>query len=399
MTTTEPYGGYTPPPPTARRALRRSRTDRVGAGVAGGLGEYFGVDPVLFRVLFATAAFFGGAGVLGYLLAWAAIPESGTEKAPIDGWIHGLRERRTPFVVVACAVVLVFWLVAFSWWAPGPSLPLVIIVVVLVFLFGRHRTKRSDTVSLEKPDAATEADAEIPAGSSTARHAPGWVREFREWADESRAASRLRRRRAMPVRLAGLGVLAITILVLGLIDAASGIAIPTYFWFALAILGATLLTGMALRRTPWSLVTLLVPTVIALIGFGGTHASLHDGIGQKEWRPTSFTTTHYRLAFGQGILDLTALPAPTMPEVIDVTIASGQVRVITPASLNVSVRAEVHFGTLMVDGHDYDDVDGFHSRGVNLDRTVPPESGATGVPVLVRVHLADGDVSVDHRAG
>jgi phage shock protein PspC (stress-responsive transcriptional regulator) len=61
--------------------------------VAGGLGEYFVVDPVLFRVLFATAAFFGGAGVLGYLLAWAAIPEQGTERAPIDGWIHGLRER------------------------------------------------------------------------------------------------------------------------------------------------------------------------------------------------------------------------------------------------------------------------------------------------------------------
>ena len=65
-----------------------------GAGVAGGLGDYFRVEPVLFRVLFATAAFFGGAGVLGYLLAWAAIPEEGTEKAAIDGWVASLRRRR-----------------------------------------------------------------------------------------------------------------------------------------------------------------------------------------------------------------------------------------------------------------------------------------------------------------
>ena len=84
-----------PPPPTARR-LRRSRTDRVGAGVASGLGDYFGLDPVLFRVLFATSAFFGGAGILAYLLAWAAIPEEGTEHAPIDGWIGALRRRRVP---------------------------------------------------------------------------------------------------------------------------------------------------------------------------------------------------------------------------------------------------------------------------------------------------------------
>ena len=88
MTTTDSFAMTPPPAPTpSPRRLRRSRSDRIGAGVAGGLGEYFGVDPVLFRVLFATAAFFGGAGVLGYLLAWAAIPDEGTERAAIDGWV------------------------------------------------------------------------------------------------------------------------------------------------------------------------------------------------------------------------------------------------------------------------------------------------------------------------
>ena len=424
MTTTEPYGGYAPPPSATRRHLRRSRVDRVGAGVAGGLGEYFGVDPVLFRVLFATAAFFGGAGVLAYLLAWAAIPEVGTEKAPIDGWIRGLRQRRAPFVLVAAAAVVIFWLVAFSWWAPGPSLPLVIVVVVLVLIFGRRRGHRREstetgamgamdsigapaaeagagdatTVSLDKADPSAPSDPGAPA-DPTARQAPAWVKEFRDWAGESREASRARRRRAMPLRVGGLAALAVTLTVLGLVDAASGIAIPTYFWFALAILAATLLTGMVLRRTPWSLVLLLVPTAVGLIGFGDTHASLHDGVGQKEWRPVSASSApvHYKLAFGQGILDLRSLPRASVPEVIDITRASGQVRVIAPATMNLSLRAEVHFGNLTVDGSDYNDVDGFRSRGVNLDRTVAPPSAAVGAPVLVRVHLADGNVSLEHR--
>src|SRR6476659_4373271 len=94
------------------RRLRRVHEGRVGAGVAAGLGEYFGLDPVLFRVLFATSAFFGGAGIIAYLLAWAAIPDEGTEHAAVDGWFDELRRRRVPLWVVAGAGGLLIWLVA-----------------------------------------------------------------------------------------------------------------------------------------------------------------------------------------------------------------------------------------------------------------------------------------------
>ena len=50
------------------------------SGVAGGLGEYFGVDPVIFRVLFAVLSFFGGVGLLMYGLAWLLIPEPGRRR-------------------------------------------------------------------------------------------------------------------------------------------------------------------------------------------------------------------------------------------------------------------------------------------------------------------------------
>ena len=116
-----------PPHPSAPRMLRRSRTDRVGAGVAGGLGQYFNLDPVLFRVLFAVSAFFGGAGVLAYVIAWAAIPEEGAVNAPVDRVIAWLRRRHVPIWLVATVASIVLWTVAFSWWAPGPFFPVMIV--------------------------------------------------------------------------------------------------------------------------------------------------------------------------------------------------------------------------------------------------------------------------------
>jgi phage shock protein PspC (stress-responsive transcriptional regulator) len=57
------------------KRVYRSRTDRVLGGVCSGLGKYFGMDPVLLRVLWAIAFFVGGAGLLAYIIAWIIIPE------------------------------------------------------------------------------------------------------------------------------------------------------------------------------------------------------------------------------------------------------------------------------------------------------------------------------------
>ncbi|MFL7811826.1 MAG: PspC domain-containing protein [Anaerolineae bacterium] len=55
--------------------LRRSRTNRVIAGVCGGLGEFFGINAFWFRLLFLILLLPGGApGLLPYLLLWFIIP-------------------------------------------------------------------------------------------------------------------------------------------------------------------------------------------------------------------------------------------------------------------------------------------------------------------------------------
>jgi phage shock protein PspC (stress-responsive transcriptional regulator) len=58
----------------AMKTLTRSTTDRQLGGVAGGLGEYFGVDPILFRIGFVVATLASGVGALAYLGLLAFVP-------------------------------------------------------------------------------------------------------------------------------------------------------------------------------------------------------------------------------------------------------------------------------------------------------------------------------------
>lgn len=58
-----------------RNSLRRSRSNRVVAGVCGGLAEFFGISSFWFRLAFLIALIPGGVpGILLYLLMWIIIP-------------------------------------------------------------------------------------------------------------------------------------------------------------------------------------------------------------------------------------------------------------------------------------------------------------------------------------
>jgi len=54
----------------------RSTTDRRIAGVAGGLAEYFNIDPLLVRLIFVILLLVGGGGVLLYIILWIITPEN-----------------------------------------------------------------------------------------------------------------------------------------------------------------------------------------------------------------------------------------------------------------------------------------------------------------------------------
>jgi phage shock protein C len=61
------------------KRLYRSQTDKKIAGVCGGLAEYFGIDPVIPRIVFVILLLPGGfPGFIPYVILWILVPEKPT---------------------------------------------------------------------------------------------------------------------------------------------------------------------------------------------------------------------------------------------------------------------------------------------------------------------------------
>ncbi|GAB4478064.1 MAG: hypothetical protein Kow00124_22030 [Anaerolineae bacterium] len=67
------------------KKLMRSSTDKMVAGVCGGLAQYLNVDPVLVRVAFVILALAGGPGLLLYIILWIVMPEDVSGMPPMPG--------------------------------------------------------------------------------------------------------------------------------------------------------------------------------------------------------------------------------------------------------------------------------------------------------------------------
>jgi phage shock protein PspC (stress-responsive transcriptional regulator) len=71
----------------ASKRLYRDPENQVIAGVASGIANYFQIDPIIVRLLFVASLFFGGAGILIYIVLWIVMPEAKTpsERAEMQG--------------------------------------------------------------------------------------------------------------------------------------------------------------------------------------------------------------------------------------------------------------------------------------------------------------------------
>lgn len=58
----------------AKRLYRSIRNKKI-AGVCGGLGDYFDIDPTIIRLAWLALILAGGGGVLAYIIAWIIVPK------------------------------------------------------------------------------------------------------------------------------------------------------------------------------------------------------------------------------------------------------------------------------------------------------------------------------------
>ena len=112
MTTTAPTS-ETPSVSSPPRRFLRSHRDRFLGGVCGGLGDYFAIDPVLFRIGSVVLGVVGGFSLVAYPILWIFVPrDDGTgNPEPLAVWrILGRRDGKPPRFgrapIVAAALVV-----------------------------------------------------------------------------------------------------------------------------------------------------------------------------------------------------------------------------------------------------------------------------------------------------
>ena len=63
------------------KRLYRSQKDKIIAGVCGGIGEYFSIDPLIIRIIAVILFFWGGSGIIAYIIGMIIIP---LDLGPVD---------------------------------------------------------------------------------------------------------------------------------------------------------------------------------------------------------------------------------------------------------------------------------------------------------------------------
>jgi phage shock protein PspC (stress-responsive transcriptional regulator) len=358
--------------------LRRSVDDRYIAGVAGGIGRHFGIDPTVIRVLLAVLTFFGGAGVLVYAVCWLFVPEDGSEHSTIR---VGSEPRKLLILAAAGIGVLLVMGHAFAGFGNGWFLAsLAVVVAVVLIARDRKDGRKADRVAQAQAWAEHRAAAAaglVPpyagaAYTSPAPDAPEATTAIPPYAavpplpptPPAPPAWQPPQPPVIPPRPKRTGVIwfwptlaliAIGTGVLGIIDVHHALAPGAYPVTALAITGVMLLIGSVTGR-PGGLIllgfvstfALTVATVVGGFNFSGRNIEETPGLAAQV--QSSYTVHNGRIE-----LDLTQVkdPAALAGRTIHLSLKAGEIRVIVPKDLNVDLSAEFDFaGGIRVPGYD-----------------------------------------------
>lgn len=388
-----------PPPPAPRRRLYRSKQRRVLAGVAGGLGEYTGVDPVLYRVLFAVLTVFGGAGILLYVVAWLFLPEQDQATSPAESLIG--RGRAGDTVQAVLLAIAAFALAGLLLRGDVGDLVLILVVVVGGILLARHLDERRDGTPPAQPatppyqpyqayeyqpydPVPTAATATGPGGTATATYPPVTAALPAKPPKERSVLGRI----TLSVLLVVLGVTAA-------LDAADVVDPEARHYLALSVgvLGLGLIVG-AWRGRARGLVWLGVPLTVALVAVSAAEVTLDGGAGDRLYRPLSVGDVRDRYEVGVGHLELDLSDLDFTGRTVSTTVSAGigHVQVLVPREVDVEVVGRAGIGDAELFG---EQVDGSASERTVVDDGPDGEGG--GRLELV-AEVGAGRVEVDRAA-
>jgi phage shock protein PspC (stress-responsive transcriptional regulator) len=126
------------------KRLERTKSPRIIAGVAGGLGRYFDLSPAFFRLGLIVLTLLGGTGILVYLAAVLVIPEEGSDQSFAEKALAERRDRPWPIIGLGLVGVAVAVLLAQA--AAGAGWVFVLIAGLIVLWMSRREKKRRGIV-------------------------------------------------------------------------------------------------------------------------------------------------------------------------------------------------------------------------------------------------------------
>jgi phage shock protein PspC (stress-responsive transcriptional regulator) len=307
-----------------RPRLIRSRRGRLIGGVCSGLGAHFDVDPILFRIAFVGLAIFSGIGIALYLAIVLLVPEEGARRAPIyqvgSSWqvVLGV-------VIVLVAAGIAVHAVGHSghggaWRFAAGLVWLAVAASVATLVWMRLRRP-----SRERGGAGADLEQ---AGSS---------------ADSGRApASADRRLLRWFARVTAVVLWAVLFAIAG---AWLGGVDATLAAWAVVALGALLVLGAFTRRARWPVLP-AVAFAVAVAVIAAAHVDLHDGIGERTYRPHALSEVRhgYQLGAGRLEVDLRDIAFPAGATRLHVRLGMGQLVVLVPRDVCVATSAQIGGG-------------------------------------------------------
>jgi phage shock protein PspC (stress-responsive transcriptional regulator) len=326
------------------RRLKRSRDDRMIAGVCGGLGRYFGIDPVIFRVAAVALVFVGGAGLLLYLAALFLVPSDGEPTTGRSLSQRGLGIAGIVLLVIAGGAILSHG--PFHFWIAWP--------LGLIFLLGLG--------------IWWLVSAERSTGGSGDGASPGDI------------GRRI---------LIGLGVLI----------ASAGLAIGggwlagttggTAAGIAVIGAGALLAVGAYFGFGRW----LILPALAFALPVGVVSAAgidLHGGAGDRDYNPVSADQVHdsYRVGAGRLLVDLRNAHLPPGDHPLKLKVGLGQAVLVVSNDVCVATKAHVGIGNVQ-------SFDTSHG-GVDVDWDNQPSTAGTNPRVVLDADVGMGEVLISH---
>ena len=351
-------------PAAEPRRLTRSRENRWLGGVSAGLGEYFDLNPLVYRIAFIALALAGGTGILLYIAAWLVIPDAGEEDSIAATAIKEHRER--PWLVIGIALLAFGAILALSearfWPNPG-NLWLAAALAGAAIVWWQVSTR-----SARRPAAA------VPATSTAAAAQP--------------AVPAQRRRSLLPVAagllIGGLGIV-------GLLDATGTIHVDWRVVLAAAAVGLGVLVavGALTGQAVGGVVVLGLGVLTALALAFAVHVPLFSGIGNQVDHPATVASvdSSYEHGIGDYRLDLQDVGFPVGSTHVKVTLGIGNLIVRVPNDVTVAVDGRASAGNVQLLGHE--------DNGTHVHEKVVETGTHPGRVLVLDARVGIGELKVE----